>query len=606
MANKIKTPLLYVSVDLHHAGIVPDFEFPPSVGRVSETIFPDQLSPIQSFDALFSKGDVAAVIVELERSWIGREHIRFVQRMLDSARTVYLYWPAETYVEKVAKSDLPRLWRMWGRAAIGRRVAGRTGQILPLTSASASIYGKGQVPGLIKRFDAFARDANPVPFVGGTLVPRADAPVSGTGVYLRMDFWAPAIAGGSYGHTCYVAKELKAVTEDLVCIVGNRFPLLDDFGIRQIQIRPSFTQYSEWHILSGGEYYYQALRPILEIVRPAYIYERLCLGNLSAARLSRELGIPYIVEYNGSEISLRRSFSGDSYEAEAAFLACEAAAFAQATAISVVSANIRDDLIQRGVDPAKIVLNPNCVDPAIYAPAVPEEKAALRRQLGFAPDHCVAGFVGTFGGWHGIDVLADSLKPIVDKAGNLRFLLIGDGNFKHLIKESVVRHGLERYVMDLGMLPQMEASRMLKACDLYLSPHGSHMVDRKFFGSPTKIFEYMALGGGIVASDLEQIGITLSPAIRPHQLGDRRLTITDERSVLCDPGNVGQFAAAVSGLASRPDLAAALGRNARVAACAYYTWEVHVQNLFRFMAHAPLVGYATEAKDWGNTVAGHS
>ena len=50
------------------------------------------------------------------------------------------------------------------------------------------------------------------------------------------------------------------------------------------------------------------------------------------------------------------------------------------------------------------------------------------------------------------------------------------------------------------------------------------MVDSRFFGSPTKIFEYMAMGGGIVASDLEQIGEVLSPALRVADLRARRLS----------------------------------------------------------------------------------
>ena len=63
------------------------------------------------------------------------------------------------------------------------------------------------------------------------------------------------------------------------------------------------------------------------------------------------------------------------------------------------------------------------------------------------------------------------------------------------------------------------------------SPHSSHMRDSKFFGSPTKVFEYMALGGGIVASDLEQIGQVLSPALTPED-ASAAVAVTDERAVL--------------------------------------------------------------------------
>ena len=54
----------------------------------------------------------------------------------------------------------------------------------------------------------------------------------------------------------------------------------------------------------------------MQALQPAYIYERLCLGNYAGALLSREHQIPYIVEYNGSEISMRRSFDGSGFAHE--------------------------------------------------------------------------------------------------------------------------------------------------------------------------------------------------------------------------------------------------------------------------------------------------
>ena len=101
----------------------------------------------------------------------------------------------------------------------------------------------------------------------------------------------------------------------------------------------------------------------------------------------------------------------------------------------------------------------------------------------------------------------------------VKFLLIGDGTHKPQLDAEVERHGLDDRVRRVGRVPQAEGARLLKACDIYVSPHNSHMVDSRFFGSPTKIFEYMAMGGGIVASDLEQIGEVLSPALRAGRSG---------------------------------------------------------------------------------------
>src|SRR5262249_50901009 len=235
-------------------------------------------------------------------------------------------------------------------------------------------------------------------------------------------------------------------------------------------------------------------------------------------------------------------------------------AFEQATLISVVSAEIRTGLVARGVDPAKILVNPNGVDLDAYAPASREERDAIRHSVGFGPSDRVVGFTGTFGGWHGIDVLAEAIPRICREAPGARFLLIGDGNFKHLVDRAVKSSALEARVVSTGRVPQVEGARLLKACDIYVSPHSTHMIDSKFFGSTPKIVEYMALGGGSVASDLEQIGQVLSPAIGPAE-AEAGAAVTKERAVLCEPGDVDQFVKGVVGAVSHPEMSEALGRN---------------------------------------------
>ena len=89
-------------------------------------------------------------------------------------------------------------------------------------------------------------------------------------------------------------------------------------------------------------------------------------------------------------------------------------------------------------------------------------------------------------------------------------------------------------------------------------------------------------GGGVVASDLEQLGEVLSPALRVCDLAKPDLKVGAERSVLCTPGNVDEFVSAVVGLVNRPDISAALGRNARQAVLASYSWRHHVENIWRF------------------------
>lgn len=428
---------------------------------------------------------------------------------------------------------------------------------------------------------AFARIVAPVTFKNLSTLPRLDSPLQGTGVYVRTDYWAQLVSGGSYGHTCYVAHELARVTEDFVCLMASRYPLLDELGLKQEVLRPPVVTQNEIDLLRSNSFYYDALKAQLTAIRPAYLYERLVLGNFVAARLSWELQIPYILEYNGSEIAMNRSFGGTGLEHEALFLEAERLAFEQATVISVISDHVRNDVVGRGIDPAKVFVNPNGVNCAEYAPATPEERREIRASLSLSDEARVIAFIGTFGGWHGVDVLAAALPRINAQAPEVRFLLIGDGNLKPKIVDAIRDHALHDKVVDVGRTEQRVGARLLKAADICVSPHSSHMKDSPFFGSPTKLFEYMALGGGIVASDLEQIGEVLRPALRPLDFTRGAPAVRDQRAVLCRPGDVDDFVSGVLALVRNPAVSDALGRNARAAAEAEFSWERHVERIWK-------------------------
>ena len=552
--------------------------------------------------ALEADPQLQGVVLEMFLGWVGRDRLRMAGRTLGLGRRVWAYWPGESALECIDAERLRSLWFHWLFITVGfglRRAARTTFYAVRWVTSSLPASIKKWLPPHFqtipeRTIDEHARvqrladlerliaDAQPVPFTFAA--PSAEARLPGSGVYLRTDFWAPITSGGSYGHTCYVAKELAAVTGDFTCFMAHRYPLLDDYGLRQIVLAEPGPLTAEDTIVVATDHYTVALRAALQVIKPLYIYERLCLGNYSAAQLSLELKIPYFLEYNGSEISMRRSFDGEGYRYEAEYLQAEAFAFKQATMISVVSSEVKATLVARGVDPAKILVNPNGADLVTYAPGTADEVTAIRAEVGLARDRPVVGFTGTFGGWHGIDVLAAAIPRICARVPEAQFLLIGDGHYKRLIDEAIATHQLSDRVKCTGRVPQMQGARLLRACDLFVSPHSSHMVDSKFFGSPTKLFEYMAIGGGIVASDLEQIGVVLSPALRIADFKRPSLSVSSERAVLCEPGDVDEFVEAVVALLGRPDVARALGANARAAVREHYSWSKHVARLWPFLS----------------------
>ena len=590
------TRYLYIGVGLDAAAVFSNDALDQATGRHRVALDPGPLAAVESPVVALGRSGLSGVVIAAASGAIDRARLRLAKAAIRRGLRVWFHWPNEQSIEYVDGDRLRSLARL--RLAVILMERGAR-PMLQLVDASTRV-GSGwrwiyhatdpvrpaHVVGIdtgrmLAELDGWSRAATPVPFA------RDRTPSNGPGLYLRTDFWNTIESGGSYGHTCYVAKELAATATRFACLLPHRYDLLDTLGVFQTAMDAPDGPATEEAMVTATPHYGPIVRTACGLLEPAYIYERLCLGNWTAPLVSRELRIPYIVEYNGSEITMQRARNNTVPVYTDVYVKAEELAFRQATAISVVSDHIKSDLVGRGIDARKILVNPNGADLDRYAPASADEKRDVRHSLGFGDDECVVGFIGTFGWWHGIDVLAAAIPRVCREFPRARFLLVGDGNYKHELDAEVDRHGLASRVLRPGSVPQDEGKRLLKACDIYVSPHSRHMDDGKFFGSPTKIFEYMAMGGAIVASDLEQIGHVLSPAVRAAVFARDDLRIADERAVLCTPGDVDEFVAAVVGLARRPDVGCALGRNARHAVATDYSWRRHVERLWAFVDQLP-------------------
>ena len=232
-----------------------------------------------------------------------------------------------------------------------------------------------------------------------------------------------------------------------------------------------------------------------------------------------------------------------------------------AARIFVVSEVERCNLLRAGIGDEKIVVNPNGVDTEEFRPDI--GGAAVRRELGVREDEVLAGFVGTFGPWHGVLTLAKAITLLPDDCG-IRFLLVGAGRFRDEVERIVQSAGKAERVIFAGHVEHERVPALLDACDILLSPHVPLEDGSEFFGSPTKLFEYMAMGKGIIASRLGQIGQVL---------------VDGETALLVEPGNAGQLADAVLCLGRSRELRESLGAAARVTAIAKHTWKDNAERV---------------------------
>ncbi len=402
---------------------------------------------------------------------------------------------------------------------------------------------------------------------------RSRVPFRRRAAYLRANLWQESLAGGSMAHTAGVLSGLKAAGVEVTYVGTTDFPPARRLGMRMCVVPPELNwlrNLPDLPFLVYGETFGRRCHSFLNSDAPDFVYQRYSLLNYSGAEVSSRLRCPFVVEYNGSEVWVARNWSTPlMFERLADRI--ERANLRRADLVVVVSKALRDEVVGRGVPPERVLVNPNAVAPQQYHPAI--DGASIRRRLN-QEGRLVIGFIGTFGPWHGAEVLAQAVRSVIAQCPQAHFLFIGDGSGMPRVREIVAADGVEGQVTFAGLVPQEEAPAYLAACDILVSPHVPNPDGTPFFGSPTKLFEYMAMGKGIVASDLDQIGEILSHG---------------KTAWLVRPGDPEDLAAGIVALARDPDLRSALGRAAREEVVAKHTWNRHVGRMLEKMVELELL-----------------
>ena len=352
-------------------------------------------------------------------------------------------------------------------------------------------------------------------------------------LYLRPQLWLGLTGGGSVAHTAGVIGGLEQAGVDVSAVASDNLAgvtaqtrvvrpecWFDGLGreAEELLFNLPFAR-DAWTYARAGN-------------KPDLLYQRHTAFNVTGALLARLLTIPLVLEFNSSEVWKGQHWGGLRLFGVARLV--ERINLRAADLVVVVSRALRDQLVDQGlVDPTRILVNPNGVDPERFRPDL--GGARVRTRLGLQSS-TVVGFSGTFGVWHGIPTLVAAMPRVLAARREVRFLLVGDGPLRPLVDEAVREHGLEGRVVLTGQVPLAEMPEYLAACDVLVSPQGRQVDGGEFFGSPTKLYEYMAAGRPIVASRVGQIGEALAdgdtallvPPDDPEALADAILRLVDD------------------------------------------------------------------------------
>jgi glycosyltransferase involved in cell wall biosynthesis len=394
---------------------------------------------------------------------------------------------------------------------------------------------------------------------------KKSSDLSGAPVYLRTDLSFGLSSGGSIGHIAGVLSHLDEFAGKPIFLSNDVIPTVrNDLETHIIIPRSEFLDFKELPSIYFNEIFEQTAQRYLKDKKLSFIYQRYSINNYSGLKLARFYGVPFVLEYNGSEIWIQQHW-GKPLKYAKISERVELLNLRAADMIVVVSQPMRDELIGRGVEAEKILVNPNGVDPNRYSPNVDGSGVRYQYHLN---GNTVIGFIGTFGKWHGAEVLAEAFGQLLHKhpeyQRQVKLFMIGDGITMPLVKETIEKLAIKKSCLLTGLIPQEKGPEYLAACDVLVASHKPNPDGTPFFGSPTKLFEYMAMGKGIVASDLDQIGEVLK-----H----------DYTAWLVKPGDADSLMIGLKTLMDDKERRERLGKAARQEVVAKYTWREHTRKI---------------------------
>lgn len=110
-------------------------------------------------------------------------------------------------------------------------------------------------------------------------------------------------------------------------------------------------------------------------------------------------------------------------------------------------------------------------------------------------------FAGRLESWSGVKEMADLVGAVVARAGSsVEFQFVGDGGAANLFRRQLETRGLASFCRFEGFQPYWQMPGFIATCDLALLLFPDTQTTR--VSSPVKLFEYMAMGKPVIATNL--------------------------------------------------------------------------------------------------------
>lgn len=294
------------------------------------------------------------------------------------------------------------------------------------------------------------------------------------------------------------------------------------------------------------------------------IYERHHIFDTGII-LAKLFNIPCISEVNGILIDEAKISMSYGAGLQRITHLIERLTFAWTTKIIAVSPMIKDQLINKyNADVRKIEVIQNGANTNLFKPTN-REKA--RKELNLDGNYNYIGFFGSFAPWHGLDDLVRSAPLISKEVENTKFLLVGEGRAKEQIVRMVNDLNLTDNFIFINRVPYEEVPKYVNIFDVCVI-----LKKKDIPGSPLKLWEYMACGKPVVATNTE----------------DFRVLEEYNAGIVVDPEKTEEVADAIITLLKNKELREEMGKNGRKYVVENRSWESVAREVEKVMKEAVL------------------
>lgn len=244
------------------------------------------------------------------------------------------------------------------------------------------------------------------------------------------------------------------------------------------------------------------------------------LNGVAAVLAAEKLGVKSVYEVRGLwELTrISREPEWESTENYKLLYDMEASVAKRADHVLAITNALKCEMIDRGVDEAKITVVPNGVNVERFAKAECPTDALVERYS--LQGKCVLSFIGSFAKYEGLPLLVDAMEKIVAKRRDVVLLLVGDGEVFNQVKAMVYEKGLSKSIIITGRVPHECVEEYYAITDIAVYPRYPVPVAEKV--SPIKPFESMASGKTVLVSNVEAMAEFIESGINgfTFQKGD--------------------------------------------------------------------------------------